>query len=45
MTLNQVFHFFTSNIEQILNYSHWWNRHRIYSSLKYQTPMTRRLAI
>ncbi|WP_418080414.1 hypothetical protein [Streptococcus halotolerans] len=28
-----------------MNYSHWWNRHRIYSSLKYQTPMTRRLAI
>ncbi|WP_373756877.1 IS3 family transposase, partial [Streptococcus ferus] len=25
-------------------YVHWWNHHRIHSSLNYQTPMARRLS-
>ncbi|MFZ1759000.1 IS3 family transposase, partial [Streptococcus thermophilus] len=26
-------------------YVHWWNHHRIHSTLNYQTPMTKRAIV
>ncbi|MGT2737395.1 IS3 family transposase [Streptococcus orisratti] len=37
-----IFHSLEELILKTKNYVHWWNHHRIHSSLNYQTPIARR---
>ncbi|MFU2205654.1 IS3 family transposase [Streptococcus pluranimalium] len=41
----ETFHSLEELTLKTKNYVHWWNHHRIHSSLDYQTPMARRVIV